>query len=196
MNGVKSFRRIVTIVDEIRRLAMKLPSNEALNRVREMYSEFPRVAQLVAEAFLHDRLIGIFERLLLELSLVEKYNPPVRPALDPEFALALRLYSFDEIEVGRFLGYPGCCIRSFVDRCRLSFDGEHLRELQEVKRAGLKAVLTTGFIPCSLYCEEAMRSGLLEHLDDLSQILLLNDELKKKLPHFHSAYRSFYEVLD
>lgn len=196
MDGTNSFRRIVAILREINKLTTELPSNNVLERVGEIYKDFPRVAQLVAEAFLHDRLIGIFERLLLELSLVEKYNPPVRPALDPEFAVSLRLYSFDDIEVGKFLGYPDCCIRSFVEKCRLSFDEEHLRELQEIKRLGLKVVLTAGFIPCSLYCEEATKSGLLGHLDDLSQILLLDDELKKKLPHFHSAYRSFYEILN
>lgn len=195
MNGVESFRRIVSIVSEIKKLTTELPSAEALRRVRGVYDSFPKVAELVAEAFLHDRLIGVYERLLFELSLVEKYNPPVRPALDPEFALSLRLYSFDDVEVGKFLGYPECCIRSFVDMCRLSFDDEHMRELQEIRRSGLKVVLTAGFIPCSLYCEEAMRSGLLDHLNDFLLILSLNDELKKKLPHFHSAYQSFYEVL-
>ncbi|MDH5815496.1 MAG: DUF483 domain-containing protein [Candidatus Nezhaarchaeota archaeon] len=195
MNGTESFRRIVSIVSEIKKLTEGLPSNEASERVRKVYSDFPKVAELVAEAFLHDRLIGIYDRLLLELSLVEKYDPPVRPALDPEFALALRLYSFDDVEVGKFLGYPDCCIRSFVNECRLFFDEEHLRELKEIRKVGLKVVLTAGFIPCSLYCKNAVRSGLLEHLNDLSQVLSLNDKLKKMLPHSHSAYQSFYEFL-
>ncbi|MEM2214031.1 MAG: DUF483 domain-containing protein [Candidatus Nezhaarchaeales archaeon] len=195
MNGTKSFRRIVSIVSEIKRLTAELPSTEALEKVRRAYSGFPKVAELVAEAFIHDRLVGIYDRLLLELLIVERYDPPVRPALDPEFALALRLYSFDDIEVGRFLGYPSCCIESFVSDYRLFFDEEHLKELHEIKKAGLKVVLTAGFIPCSLYCEKAMVSGLLEHLDNPSQIMLLNDELKKMLPHSHSAYQSFYEFL-
>ncbi|MEM0217760.1 MAG: DUF483 domain-containing protein [Candidatus Nezhaarchaeales archaeon] len=195
MNGTKSFRRIVSIVSEIKRLTAELPSIEALDRVRRVYSDFPKVAELVADAFIHDRLVGIYDRLLLELSIVERYDPPVRPALDPEFALTLRLYSFNDVEVGRFLGYPSCCIESFVSDYRLFFDEEHLKELHEIRKAGLKVVLTAGFIPCSLYCEEAMKSGLLEHLGNPLQILLLNDELKKMLPHFHPAYQSFYELL-
>ncbi|MCS7140312.1 MAG: DUF483 domain-containing protein [Candidatus Nezhaarchaeota archaeon] len=195
MNGVKSFERIVSIVEDIRKLTMELSSQEALSKVRKTYVDFPKVAQVLAEAFLSDRLLGIHERLLLELLLVKKHNPLVRPALDPEFASALRLYSLDDIEVGKFLGYPDCCIESFINECRLFFDGDHLRELKEIRKAGLKVVLTAGFIPCSLYCVEAMKSGLLEHVRDFSQIKILDDELKKRLPHSHSAYQSFYEIL-
>ncbi|RLF08178.1 MAG: DUF483 domain-containing protein [Thermoprotei archaeon] len=195
MKGLNSFKRIIAIIDNIKELVASIPLNEALNQVRKLYANFTKVAQLIAEAFSSGILLEIYERLKIELSLVEKYNPPVRPALDPEFALTLRLYSLDDVEVGKFLGYPECCIRSFVDDCRLFFDKEHLRELDELRRKGLKVVVTAGFIPCSLYCEKAIESGLLGHLEDFSEIRLLDDELKKKLPHSHSAYQSFYEFL-
>jgi len=195
LKGLNSFKRIIAIIDNIKELVASIPLNEALNQVRKLYANFTKVAQLIAEAFSSGILLEIYERLKIELSLVEKYNPPVRPALDPEFALTLRLYSLDDVEVGKFLGYPECCIRSFVDDCRLFFDKEHLRELDELRRKGLKVVVTAGFIPCSLYCEKAIESGLLGHLEDFSEIRLLDDELKKKLPHSHSAYQSFYEFL-
>ncbi|MHC1601099.1 MAG: DUF483 domain-containing protein [Candidatus Nezhaarchaeales archaeon] len=195
MKGLNSFKRIIAIIDNIKDLVASMPITEALNEVRKLYANFTKVAQLIAEAFSSGSLLEIYERLKIELSLVEKYNPPVRPALDPEFALTLRLYSLDDVEVGRFLGYPECCIKSFVNDCRLFFDKEHLRELDELRRKRLKVVITAGFIPCSLYCERAIESGLLGHLEDFSQIRLLDDELKKKLPHSHSAYQSFYEFL-
>ncbi len=195
MKGLNSFKRIITIIDNIKELVAELPINEALSEIKKLYKDFPKVARLIAEAFSSGRLLEIYERLKLELSLVESYDPPVRPALDPEFALTLRLYSLDDVEVGRFLGYPECCIESFVRKCRLFFDKNHLRELDELRKKGLKVVVTAGFIPCSLCCQKAIESGLLGHLEDFSRIRLLDDELKKKLPHSHSAYQSFYEFL-
>lgn len=197
MKGLDSFRRIIAIIDSIKEIAANTPINEALNQVKRLYANFVKVAGLIAEAFSSGSLLEIYERLKVELSLVERYDPPVRPALDPEFALTLRLYSLDHVEVGRFLGYPECCIKSFVDECRFFFDKEHRQELDELKGEGLKVVVTAGFIPCSLYCEKAIEAGLLGHLSsrDFSRIRLLDDELKKKLPHSHSAYQSFYEFL-
>ncbi|MDI9620177.1 MAG: DUF483 domain-containing protein [Candidatus Nezhaarchaeota archaeon] len=195
LNGFESLKRIASIVDVTRETVEALPREEALSRLNRLYVNFPKVVEGIAEAFLNERFLDVYFRLKIELQLVEKSNPPVRPALDPEFALRLRLYSLDDAEVGRFLGYPECCIRSFVEDLRLSFDEEHLRELCELRRRGFRVIATAGFIPCSLNCSEAMKQGLLTHVEDDSKIRLLDDELKKNLPHPHPAYPNFFEYL-
>lgn len=185
----------MSIVDSVKESVEKKPLDVAVNELTRVYSSFPKVILIMAEAFSSDRLLGIYDRLLLEMSLVEKYKPEVRPALDPLFASTLRLYSLDHVEVGRFLGYPECCIKSFVNEGRMFFDEKHLQELNEIKKSGYKVVLTAGFVPCSLFCKASIDSGLLAHLKDETSLKMLDDELKKKLPHFHSAYESFYEYL-
>ncbi|WP_456471713.1 DUF483 domain-containing protein [Methanocaldococcus sp.] len=106
----------------------------------------------------------IIERLKIEDEVVKKYNPKVRPALDPYVSSELGIYRrLNDIEIGKFLGYPECCIRSFVEEVRVSIDREHLKEAEEIDK---HVVLTSGFIPCSLKCREAIKNKLLGHLND------------------------------
>ncbi|RLF09563.1 MAG: hypothetical protein DRJ68_06095 [Thermoprotei archaeon] len=195
LDGYEGLKSIVDVVKHVKRLVESLPLSDAMAKACSLYRGFPKVVRAIAEAYASGRLLDLEYRLDVELSLTESYRPPVRPALDPEFALTLRLYSLDHQEVGLFLGYPSCCMESFIGEGRMFFDREHERELEEVRRRGLKVVLTAGFIPCSLNCPNAVRAGLLAHLGDLSTIRRLDDELKKRLPHSHPAYQSFYEVL-
>ncbi|MCP8308227.1 MAG: DUF483 domain-containing protein [archaeon] len=195
MEGYESFKRIVMIIEHIRSLAENLPLSEAIAKAKITYKDYPKVVSVIAEAASSYRLIGLEERLHYQLTVIKNYMPPVRPAIDPEFALALLLYSLDHLEVGLFLGYPKCCIRSFIDYCRMFFDERHKGELEKVRDNGLSVVLTAGFIPCSLNCINAVRAGLLSHLKDISVIRQIDTELKEKLPHSHPAYQSFYEVL-
>ena len=58
----------------------------------------------------------IVERLKFQIEIVEKYNPKVRPAIDPVVSTELGIYRrLDDFEIGKLLDYPECCIKSFVD---------------------------------------------------------------------------------
>jgi len=195
LDGHESFKRIVKVVEHVRSLAENLSLSDAIDKAQTTYKGYPKVVSVIAEAASSGRLIRLEERLHCQLSVIENYKPIVRPAIDSEFALTLLLYSLDHLEVGLFLGYPVCCIRSFIDLCRMFFDERHKEELEKVRSSGLNVVLTAGFVPCSLNCVNAARAGLLSHLRDVSAIRQIDAELRKKLPHSHPAYQSFYEVL-
>ncbi|MGP3666909.1 MAG: DUF483 domain-containing protein [Candidatus Bathyarchaeota archaeon] len=149
----------------------------------------------IAEATRSARILDLNSRLKLEYEIVKKYNPPVRPALDPEFALTIQLYSLNPYDVGSFLGYPYCCVKSFVEECRQFFDKKHFEELKHLKRKQVSVILTAGFVPCSLNCINAMNAALISHLTDTSLIKKMDEELKVYLPHHHPAYQSFFEEL-
>ncbi len=136
----------------------------------------------------------IIERLKIYDEIVNKYKPKVRPALDPYVASELGIYRrLDDWELGKFLGYPECCIKSFISG-RVVIDNEHLKEVENIDK---KVVLTAGFIPCSLKCKEAIKNGLIGYLDDedFKIIIKVNEELKKALPHYHIFYPDYYEII-
>ncbi|WP_456419569.1 DUF483 domain-containing protein [Methanocaldococcus infernus] len=137
----------------------------------------------------------ILERLKIEDEIVKKYKPKVRPALDPYVSGELGIYRrLDDHEIGKFLNYPECCIKSFTEEVRVSIDREHLKEAEEINK---RVVITSGFIPCSLKCKEAIKRGLLGHLNEkeLEVIKKVNEELKKRLGSFNIFYEDFYDFI-
>lgn len=145
----------------------------------------------------------IVNRLKFQIEIVEKYKPKVRPAIDPVVSTELGIYRrLDDFEIGKLLGYPECCIKSFVEDARIGIDREHLKEVEEMKD-GLKnkgiyaIVLPSGFIPCSLKCEEAIKRGFIGYLnkEEFDNILKLEKELKEKIKHWHFGYDEYYEKI-
>ncbi|ACX72267.1 protein of unknown function DUF483 [Methanocaldococcus vulcanius M7] len=145
----------------------------------------------------------IIDRLKFQIEIVEKYNPKVRPAIDPVVSTELGIYRrLDDFEVGKLLNYPECCIKSFVEEVRISIDRDHLKEVEEMKdnlkNKGIYAiVLPSGFIPCSLRCEEAIKRGYIGYLnkEEFDKILKLEKELKEKIRHWHFGYEDYYEKI-
>jgi len=145
----------------------------------------------------------IIDRLKFQIEIVEKYNPKVRPAIDPVVSTELGIYRrLDDFEVGKLLDYPECCIKSFVEEVRISIDRDHLKEVEEMrddlKNKGVYAiVLPSGFIPCSLRCEEAIKRGYIGYLnkEEFDKILELEKELKEKIRHWHFGYEDYYEKI-
>ncbi|WP_457613891.1 DUF483 domain-containing protein [Methanocaldococcus sp.] len=145
----------------------------------------------------------IIDRLKFQIEIVEKYNPKVRPAIDPVVSTELGIYRrLDDFEVGKLLDYPECCIKSFVEEVRISIDRDHLKEVEEMrddlKNRGVYAiVLPSGFIPCSLRCEEAIKRGYIGYLnkEEFDKILELEKELKEKIRHWHFGYEDYYEKI-
>jgi len=145
----------------------------------------------------------IVERLKFQIEIVEKYKPKVRPAIDPVVSTELGIYRrLDDFEIGKLLDYPECCIKSFVDDVRVAIDREHLKEVEEMreelKNRGVYAiVLPSGFIPCSLKCEEAIKRGFIGYLtkEEFDKILELEKELKEKIKHWHFGYEEYYEKI-
>ncbi|WP_423792332.1 DUF483 domain-containing protein [Methanocaldococcus indicus] len=136
----------------------------------------------------------IIKRLEIYESIVNKYKPKVRPALDPYVSSELGIYRrLDDKEIGEFLGYPECCINSFING-RVVIDEEHMKELKEIKNCHA-VVLTSGFIPCSIKCQRAIKNKLIGYLsyEDFEVILKVEEELKKNLPHYHYGYTEYYE---
>ncbi len=146
---------------------------------------------------------NIIDRLKFQIEIVEKYKPKVRPAIDPVVSTELGIYRrLDDYEIGKLLEYPECCIKSFVENVRISIDNEHLKEVDEIreelKNKGVYAiVLPSGFIPCSLKCKEAIKRGYIGYLnkEEFDNILKLEEELKKKIVHWHFGYSEFYEKI-
>jgi len=138
-----------------------------------------------------------------QYELVEKYKPKVRPAIDPMVSTELGIYRrLDDFEIGKLLDYPECCIKSFVEDVRVAIDREHLKEVEEMKEElknkGIYAiVLPSGFIPCSLKCEEAIKRGFIGYLtkEEFDKILELEKELKEKIRHWHFGYDEYYEKI-
>ncbi|ADC69905.1 protein of unknown function DUF483 [Methanocaldococcus sp. FS406-22] len=146
---------------------------------------------------------NIVNRLKFQIEIVEKYKPKVRPAIDPVVSTELGIYRrLDDFEIGKLLDYPECCIKSFVEDVRVAIDREHLKEVEEMreelKNRGVYAiVLPSGFIPCSLKCEEAIKRGFIGYLtkEEFDKILELEKELKEKIKHWHFGYEDYYEKI-
>lgn len=163
----------------------------------EAKAQFPRspnFARHVAQLFLEDRLFDILPRLENQLQIVRQFSPPVRPALDPYTSTQIGIFSkrFDDYEIGDFLGYPECCMRSFAENIRYGIDENHLEEL---KGSGMRAFVTTaGFIPCSIFCKEAQNKGLLSFIEpnEIENLRTIEKETALQLPHFHPEYREHY----
>ena len=141
----------------------------------------------------------IISRLKKEIEIVKKYKPPVRPAIDPMVSSYLGIYSGLEFaeEYGKLLGYPRCCIESFKS-VRFAIDEEHLKEIEDLKEEGKVAVvITSGFIPCSLKCKEAWKRCLVGLVSqrEYNNILQLERELFRELPHYHGGYSEYYEKI-
>lgn len=194
-NGFESLSRILNILNA-------LSSLESAADARETYPEFPNLAEHIAQIFLEDRLFDILPRLETQRELVMKWQPAVRPALDPYISTQIGVLSknFDDYETGHFLDYPDCCIRSFSERIRYALDELHERELAELgKRGGSKPyfVTTFGFVPCSVLCEESHSRHLIAFAEDseVDAMRSLEVEIARALPHSHPVYQgSYYEI--
>ncbi|WP_457614929.1 DUF483 domain-containing protein [Methanopyrus sp.] len=123
-----------------------------------------------------------------ELTLWEESSLHVRPAVHPYVSERIGVYTLDDEEVGRFLGYPNCCVEYFLEgHVRFDHDPDSV------------VVVTEGFVPCSPTCGRARRAHLLEPDADPRPYLRLEKRLQTHLeglrvPSYHSAYRGFYEV--
>lgn len=75
----------------------------------------------------------IIARLNKQIEIVEKYNPKIRPAIDPMVSSELGIYRrLDDYELGELLDYPKCCIISFSENARFGIDRDHLKEIDEM----------------------------------------------------------------
>ncbi|WP_457620430.1 DUF483 domain-containing protein [Methanopyrus sp.] len=132
-----------------------------------------------------DLCIAIVET---ELTLWEESGLHVRPALHPYVSERIGVYSLDDGEVGRFLGYPDCCVEYFSEgHVRFDHDSDNV------------VIVTEGFVPCSPTCRRARRAHLLEPDADPEPYRRLEGTLRTRIeklgvPTYHSAYRGFYEV--
>lgn len=184
--GTASFSELA---NRIRSLSSLLPDEAELS-----FPKSPNFARHVAKLFLEDRLFDVLPRLEVQLNIVGKFSPPVRPALDPYTSTQIGVFSksFDDFEIGHFLGYPECCMRSFSERVRYSIDEDHMLELRESGEAGF--VTTAGFIPCSIFCSEAHARGLLSFIkpSQVGSLKAMEKITASELPHFHPEYREHY----
>ncbi|MDI9643955.1 MAG: DUF483 domain-containing protein [Candidatus Verstraetearchaeota archaeon] len=184
--GQESFSRLV---ERIRALSIIDP-----DEARARHPLSPNLASHISKLFQEDRLFDVLPRLELQLSIVSRFSPPVRPALDPYTSTQIGIFSksFSDYEIGSFLDYPECCMRSFSERIRYSIDDDHLNEL---KISGKFAFVTTaGFIPCSIFCDSAHERGLISFVEreEMGRLKALEKEIAGSLPHFHPEYREHY----
>lgn len=194
-NGFDSFTRLCNII-------RYLSSCEESDQAKVAYPAFPDLAAHISQLFIDDRLFDIMPRLELQLDLVKKYSPQVRPALDPYISTQIGVFSkdYNDYETGHFLDYPDCCIRSFNERVRYALDDLHDEELSDLnKKGGLQPFFVTisGFVPCSVSCPEAHRRHLIAFVDAAQVTLMrvLEGEIARALPHFHSEYQGkYYEI--
>lgn len=189
--GFSALKKIIEIIFDISTLSPE--------EAREKYIEFPNFAEHIAKLFQENRLFEIPDRLNLQLEIVKSFNPRVRPALDPYTSLQIGVFNknFSDWEIGRFLNYPYCCIKSFIEESRYGFDEKHLNELKTLDKNCI-FITTAGFIPHSIFCEESIEVGLASIIENDELILLreLERELTKALPHFHPEYWChYYDVL-
>ena len=158
------------------------------------------------------KYIFLINRLNLQIEIVKKYNPPIRPALDPYISSELGVYNgLCEIEDNaKLMNYPSCCVKSF-EEARFGIDKEHLKEAEIIKneiinnvnsgkyslRDKCAIIMPSGFIPCSLNCKNAKNNNLIKIVsyEELCKILDLEEELKNKLIHYHGAYDEYYEKI-
>ncbi len=196
--AVEHFKRILRIVEDLFSIARS--SLDFRREASKKYPEFPSLASYIAGQFAEERILDVVPRMKKQLEILEKYNPPVRPALDPGAAMPLGVYSrlFDDREVGFFMGYPPCCINAFTEELQIGFTKKHVSELQDLLKESQVLVVTAGFIPCSLKCSEALNRGLLAIVDEseISKLQELEKILYSELPHFHYEYAGhYYEYL-
>lgn len=189
--GYLALKKIVETIFDIFTLSPK--------EAREKYVDFPNFAEHIAKLFLEDRLFDIPDRLNLQLEIVKSFDPPVRPALDPYTSLQIGVFNknFSDWEIGRFLNYPHCCIKSFSEEVRYGFDEKHFRELMKLDKNCI-FVTTAGFVPHSIFCKESMQKGLTSIIRDreLMDLRALEVEIANALPHFHPEYQChYYDVL-
>jgi hypothetical protein len=188
--ALTSFLRILNLLKDIS------STHDPLS-VKIKYPAFPSFAVHIARLFSEDRLFDVLPRLEIQLEIIKRYNPPVRPAMDPYVSTQIGVFSknFSDWEIGSFLGYPECCMRPYVEELRYSLDEEHVKELKQVK--GKIFVTTAGFIPHSTFCKESRLRGLIAFVtkEDVEKLHLLENELSIALPHLHSEYqRHYYEI--
>uniref|UniRef100_A0A7C3J1V8 DUF483 domain-containing protein n=1 Tax=Candidatus Methanomethylicus mesodigestus TaxID=1867258 RepID=A0A7C3J1V8_9CREN len=192
--GPLSLNRIYRILKD---LSMN-PSTESINK---KYRHFSTFALRISIMFAEDRLFDILPRLETQLEIVRKYAPGVRPALDPYTSSQIGIFSKidPDAEIGHFLDYPDCCIKSFSEKTRYGIDESHVEELMKLPRQkGEKIfVATAGFIPCSALCKKARTRGLVAILNrsEEENLKSLEGELSMALPHFHPEYQNhYYEI--
>ncbi|MBM5805678.1 MAG: DUF483 domain-containing protein [Candidatus Verstraetearchaeota archaeon] len=188
--AVTSFLRILSLLKD-------LSSIDDPSSARTTYPAFPSFAEHIAKLFSEDRLFDVLPRLAIQLGIIRRYDPPVRPAMDPYVSTQIGVFSknFSDWEIGSFLGYPDCCMRPYAEELRYSLDEEHVRELKQVK--GRIFVTTAGFIPHSVFCKESHLRGLIAFIarEDVERLRLLENELSSALPHLHPEYqRHYYEI--
>lgn len=187
IRGYSSLRRIVEIIIDL--------SESSPESAKRKYPDFPSLAEHISRLFAEDRLFDIPPRLRVQLEIVKLYDPPVRPALDPYTSTQLGLFNknFSDWEVGHFLNYPECCIKSFTEDIRYDIDAQHLKELRTLGRE-TALVTTAGFIPHSAFCKESSERALLSLVkrSDLQPLRKLEAELALRLPHFHPEYQGRY----
>jgi len=188
--AISSFLRILSILKDLSFI-------EDPSSARTKYPTFPSFAAHVAQLFSEDRLFDILPRLEIQLGIIRRYDPPVRPAMDPYVSTQIGVFSknFSDWEIGSFLGYPECCMRPFVEKIRYSLDEGHSNELKKMK--GKVFVATAGFIPHSVFCKESRLRGLIAFVnrEDVDKLHLLENELSTRLPHLHPEYqRHYYEI--
>ncbi|HDI46521.1 MAG TPA: DUF483 domain-containing protein [Candidatus Methanomethylia archaeon] len=195
--AIDGLRRILRIVKDLASLAS---SSNFREEASTRYPTFPSIAAHIAEQFAEECVLEAIPRIERQLEIVEKYMPPVRPALDPIAGLELGIYSrlFSDREIGFFMGYPGCCVEKFASELQIGFTKQHVEELTEVLSENQVLVITAGFIPCSLKCVKAREKGLLAVVskEEVSRLVELEKELYHELPHFHYEYMEhYYEYL-
>lgn len=188
--AIKSFSRIINLLKDLSFI-------DELNAIPSKYPSFPTFASHVAKLFSDDRLFDVIPRLEIELGIIAKHNPPVRPAMDPYVSTQIGIFSknYSDWEIGGFLGYPDCCMRPFTEEARYGIDERHTAELKEVK--GRIFVATAGFIPHSIFCSESQAGGLIAFVtkEELESMRQVERELTAALPHLHSEYQGhYYEV--
>jgi len=188
--AVTSFLRILSLLKD-------LSSIDDPSSAKTKYPAFPSFAAHVAKLFSEDRLFDVLPRLEVQLGIIRRYGPPVRPAVDPYVSTQIGVFSknFSDWEIGSFLGYPDCCMRPFVEELRYSLDEGHSEELKQVK--GKIFAATAGFIPHSVFCKESHLRGLIAFVtrEDVEKLHRLEKDLFTALPHLHSEYKGhYYEI--
>ncbi|MDD1776519.1 MAG: DUF483 domain-containing protein [Candidatus Methanomethylicus sp.] len=184
--GSSELQRIYNI---LKNLSMEFDPDLA----SKAYPQFPNFAAHLAKLFIDDRLFDIMQRLETQVKIVFKYNPSIRPALDPYISTQIGIFSkeISDFEIGHFLNYPDCCIKSFSEEIRYGLDEKHRSEM---KPNGEVFVTTAGFIPHSIYCDEAISKGLVGFIpkSSVANLKKLEKELAILLPHCHSEYQEHY----
>ncbi len=119
----------------------------------------------------------------VEREVWKEHGVLARPALHPFVSERLGVYTLDPEVVGDLLGYPGCCVRYFLEG-HVRFDHEG------------PAVVTEGFVPCARDCDRAVEARLLDPDPDPEAYREVERELEGELgllPRYHTEYRGYYE---